>query len=359
MLKFLYITFFIFLSALLKGQDSLVFDNNFDACIDSYNNVCGGIKKGSVIRSLFAYTPVLIYNSFELKSSVMFASGKSPSATLTGDFQTLSNIDADISLFLYEFYLSISKKKYHFQGGILNMNESFVSCDKSSYLINSSFGIPSQISSNSPLSIFPRTTLGLSFERLLVTKGFIKIGIYDGFPHKIKNNELLFGIHLRDGLFFISEYEHTYQKMNLKFGCFNHTGSLKKTDSINLVPKHNGFYYLQTYDFINKTDVGFSVFLQLSYSFNRYVQHFYYLGGGINFFFDNDQKNSHLLSLGCAYAGNRNEKYNETALELTFLSKINKWFYLQPDIQFIINPSGTDKKLENALMLNLRLMLKL
>ncbi len=359
MCRFLIINVIIFLSILARGQDSLTFNHNFNAYLDSYNNINGGIKSGSVIRSLFAYTPALSYKSFELKSTLVYANGKSPSANLAGDFQTLSYIDADIILFVYEFYLCFSNEKYHFQGGIINMNETFVSCDKSSNLINSSFGIPSQISSNSPISVYPKTTLGINYKAFLLKNNLIKIGVFDGFPNKINKTELHYGIHLHDGLFIISEYEQSYKKANFKLGCFYHTGSLKQSDSVNLVPAHNGVYFLQTFDFINKTDFELSSFLQLSYSFNRYVQHYYYFGGGMNLIFNKEKVNNHLFTLGCAFAGNRNNQHNETVLELSFLKNMNKMFSFQPDIQFIINPSGTDKKLDNALMLNLRLMLKL
>ena len=46
---------------------------------------------------------------------------------------------------------------------------------------------------------------------------------------------------------------------------------------------------------------------------------------------------------------------NETAVELTWQWGINGHFYIQPDLQYIINPSGNSVQLGNALFSALRI----
>ncbi|MDR1698872.1 MAG: carbohydrate porin, partial [Prevotellaceae bacterium] len=46
---------------------------------------------------------------------------------------------------------------------------------------------------------------------------------------------------------------------------------------------------------------------------------------------------------------------HETTLELYYKWQFNDNFAIQPDIQYSINPSGTDEKLSNALLGILRL----
>ncbi len=50
------------------------------------------------------------------------------------------------------------------KAGIINMNEIFVCCEKGAdLLLNSSFGIPSNITNNSPVSVYPITSFGSDF----------------------------------------------------------------------------------------------------------------------------------------------------------------------------------------------------
>ena len=52
-----------------------------------------------------------------------------------------------------------------------------------------------------------------------------------------------------------------------------------------------------------------------------------------------------------AYAGiDGNFIGSETDIELTYKFFVNKNIYMRPDIQHVINPAGTEAKLDNALV---------
>lgn len=73
-----------------------------------------------------------------------------------------------------------------------------------------------------------------------------------------------------------------------------------------------------------------------------------YLGGGINYVGPIPKRDKDILGIGVA-SGNfaprlgdiTSQVGSETAVECFYRAQITPWFYLQPDVQFIMNPSGT------------------
>jgi porin len=52
-------------------------------------------------------------------------------------------------------------------------------------------------------------------------------------------------------------------------------------------------------------------------------------------------------------SGGTRQKY-EMVVEATYKIAVNKWLYLQPDLQYIINPHGGDKDIDDALVVGAR-----
>ncbi|MBN1462973.1 MAG: carbohydrate porin, partial [Paludibacteraceae bacterium] len=77
--------------------------------------------------------------------------------------------------------------------------------------------------------------------------------------------------------------------------------------------------------------------------------HFYSLG--INYKEFSKKRTDDMLGLAVAYFGSDNASItHETTIELTYKMVLNEHLYIQPDIQYIINPAGTENKLNNALV---------
>ena len=64
----------------------------------------------------------------------------------------------------------------------------------------------------------------------------------------------------------------------------------------------------------------------------------------------------HLYVLLCIGDGeiDGNDIGSETAIEMVYDFQLNKYMHIKPDLQYVINPAGTDKKLSNALVGMLR-----
>jgi porin len=85
-------------------------------------------------------------------------------------------------------------------------------------------------------------------------------------------------------------------------------------------------------------------------------EHRYYFGLGSNYYGIFSEEGKDILGLAVNFFDLRKTIHQyETTLELYYKWQFNKNFAIQPDIQYIINPSGTDTKLSNALVSILRL----
>ena len=49
----------------------------------------------------------------------------------------------------------------------------------------------------------------------------------------------------------------------------------------------------------------------------------------------------------------------EDLIELTYSYQLARWCYVQPDVQYVVRPSGTDELVPNALVFVLRLGVEL
>ncbi len=76
----------------------------------------------------------------------------------------------------------------------------------------------------------------------------------------------------------------------------------------------------------------------------------YYIGFGANCFGVFSKEKRDALGFALAHAGLHDLSHkHETALELYYKWQLNDHIAIQPDFQYIINPSGTNTKLSNAL----------
>ncbi len=354
-MKFLLYLWMSVISVKGLAQDSLHYSLIFESWNDIFTNVQGGLKKGTVYKGLFAFDPTLSYKLFRYSGSFCYAYGKSPSQTLIGDLQTVSNIDTDLDFFVFKSYLTYEKSDFSVDIGIIDMNEEFINCEKTEFLINSSFGIPAHISCNNTVSIFPLTCLGLNFKYNKNDKHIVKLGLYEGEPVPLPQKDLRKFFNLSGGIFGIIEYTRNFSLQQHKIGIFHHTGSLS-SDTVFSKNAHNGFYLLSSLTLVDNERNNLSLFSQFSHDLFYVSNHHYYVGFGIILLFCHKNNQTHQVSAALAYIGNKISQKRETAIEINYTRQLGTYFLLQPNIQYIINPAGTESKLPNSLSLNLRVL---
>jgi porin len=243
--------------------------------------------------------------------------------------------------------------------GLQDLNTEFVLSDNGSLFINSSFGIPSLISSNVPVPVFPLTALGIFGRYDLSESISFQAALFDGLPESFENNRYNLNWKLKgdDGALIFAELHYSAAINNLagkyKAGYYYHSHlkeSLpEKGIAETVFEKNYGYYFLadqEIYKSTGKNSLG--VFIQLSFCPGNINIHNYYFGGGFTFsgLFNSDD----VTGIALAYAHfNLIEIKDETTIEMFYKALVTENLFVQPDVQYIINPAGTETGLPNSL----------
>ena len=322
---------------------------------DLVSNFSGGIKTGTVylglanIKTDFNTETANWWKGGEAFINAGNTHGGEPSAKLVGDFQGISNIEAGNHSFLYELWYKQNLWKMNMTVGLQDLNANFAICENGALFTNSSFGIHSSIADNVSPPIFPLTALGATIQWNISDTFMWEAAVFDGTPDDFDKNpyNTHWELSKNQGILAITEIQ-THgslllgQKGTYKIGVYYH----EHIDSLNTVHKDGGFYFVGDQQINSKL----SVFSQIGLSPKKMNKNNRYFSVGINCKMS-DKRPDDQLGLAIAYAGiDGNSVGSETAVELTYKLQVNKNIYLRPDIQYVINPAGTETKLDNALV---------
>lgn len=288
--------------------------------------------------------------------------GGEPSANLVGDFQSVSNIEAGNLTFLYELWYKQRFGNLAFTIGLQDLNATFAATENGALFNNSSFGIQSSIADNIPTPIFPLTALGFMMEWDINEAISLNTAIFDGTPDDFENNPFNVNWKLsnEDGYLAVGELKVKKSLIQNKTATYKFGGYFHQHNENTPQEKENGgVYFIADQEIYSKGNSSLSLFSQIGFSPKSKNNHNHYYSLGLNYkgmFGRVDDK----VGLAFAYAGiDGNSLGSETAIEFTYHYQINKFVFLRPDIQYIINPAGTDRKLENAFVGFLRLGIKI
>lgn len=335
---------------------------------DNFNNITGGIKTGSVYLGmanlvvLFDFQQAGLWKGAQFYINAANTQGASPSAELLGDLQVASNIEAGNHSYVQEFWLKQALGNVEITAGLQDLNVEFANSENGALFLNSSFGILPIISNNISAPIFPLTTLGLTCTLNITETIAWKNAVYDGSPADFNYNpyNLNWKFNKGDGILAITEFQ---KKLNIarlpgiyKIGIYSHFHSTSRVleDSIpDLHLKSNtGVYMYADQKIWKQNDRSAGLFLQVGYSPSPQSFNSFYLGTGINFTGLLNRYGKDVAGFALAYGKFRTGC--EAALEFTYQYQVTKNLFIQPDVQYIINPIGTGEALNNALGANLR-----
>ncbi len=322
---------------------------------DVVSNLSGGIKTGTIYLGLvnlkgdFNTEKANWWKGGEAFVNIGNTHGGEPSDDLVGDFQGISNIEAGNHTFLYELWYRQNFKKVDLTIGLQDLNANFATCENGAIFTNSSFGIHSSIADNVSPPIFPLTAPGIHIQWNMTDNLLWEAAVFDG-PTDFERNphNTNWDLNPKIGLLFISEFQInrsllTGMKGSYKVGLYYH----QHTDSLNVEQKNGGFYFVGD----QQISTTVSVFTQVGLSPKKINKNNRYFSVGINCKAPFSSRPDDQLGLAVAYAGiDNNTIGSETALELTYKLKVNNNIYLKPDLQYVINPAGTEIKLRNALV---------
>ncbi|HAH26090.1 MAG TPA: hypothetical protein DCL77_20405 [Prolixibacteraceae bacterium] len=293
--------------------------------------------------------------------------GGEPSSFLVGDFQGITNIEAGNHTFVYEMWFKQTISNVTAIVGLQDMNAEFANSEVSSFFINSSFGIHSVIADNILAPIFPITKPGITLCGNLSRKIALKTAIYKGCPVDFETNpyNLDWDVNFERGLLWITEGQYSWTGMHgksntLKAGTFFHQhceeNGMVHMETKNELTYDYGFYLVGELPVFSNNDnsKGLNIFYQAGFSPRN--DNFGYFGAGCTYSGLLSSNGTDILGLAVAdcLLDNAYGK-DETTLELSYKVQLNHQIYLQPDLQYVMHPGGTDAQLKNATVGLLRL----
>jgi porin len=346
-----------------ETNDALGFEAAYTG--DVVHNFHGGIKKASAYLGM-----VNVKVSFDagkaglIRRMKMFVHatnthGALPSKKIFGDLQIASNIEAGNHTFFQELWIEYSLSDFRITAGLQDLNVEFASSGYGSLFLNSSFGVLPVISANIQAPIFPLTSLGITARWEISNKTSWLTAIYDGSPtdFDVNPHNTNWQFNTGDGVLIISEIQQKIQFDDLdgvyKLGFYTHNHffetRFRKGFPDSLYHTTYGIYAYADQKLWQKQSKFIGVFAQLGFSPTDSCSIKKYVGFGMNASGLFDRKNPETIGLALAHIEIFGNPGSETTIELTYQKQITRNIFIQPDIQYIINPSGTSTSLNNCL----------
>ncbi len=351
-------------------------DMEFVASADLMAIVDGGISRGVATPANFDMVFTLDtgnagwWSNGSLQLYLLGNAGGSPSRR-AGDLQGLSNIEAPNTFKVFEatYEHRFLDGRVGVLVGLHDINTDFYVTEHSGMFLNSSFGLGPEVAQVGP-SIFPSTSVGVRMRLNWTPNTYLLAAIYDGVAGDPKDP---YGTHISfdhgDGVFVIAEAgllgdQAKYYKLGV--GGWHRTANITDLDG---QPRddNSGLYAIGETDLWRAEDGrGVGVFTQIGCADGDRNQISTYVGGGVTWTGPFPQRAEDVAGLAVAHArnGDHFKRLNpafvqaETTLEASYLITPRPWLTVQPDLQYIIDP-GTDSRIDNALILGVRLQVAL
>lgn len=345
--------------------------------IDLLSNLSGGIKRGTVVLGKGDAIAEIDGSAFGIDGAtafvdIQFVHGPGFSERWVGDAQVVSNIEAVDALRPLEAWIQLPflASKAYLKAGLIDLNGEFDVQNVGALFINSSHGIGpdfSQSGLNGP-SIFP-TTSGAVLLRATLDSWSGAIGAFDavaGDPKRPRRTRIAYPG--AKGALFVAEAERTItEKHKLKAGAWIYTGKFDMLARLDgegnpkRISGNRGAYATFEARLAEKGDRTLDGWVRIGIAEAEINPIATTLSGGIAWGSDRRRFGLAVAHARLGYAGRealRNEgidaKGAETVIEATYSFDVTKGVTIQPDIQFIANPSWRPD-LDNAMVAGVRL----
>lgn len=326
---------------------------------DMVANLSGGIKRGGTYMGLanltlhFDTEKAGWWKGGELYIKGGNSHGGEASANLIGDFQKASNIEAGNHTFLYELWYRQQLGPVSLCVGLQDLNADYASSSNGALFNNSYFGIHSVCSENVPAPVYPLTALALNVHWQIADHWHWRTAFFDGRPDPFEQNpyNVKWSLTANQGYLALTELEWDGSLVKGLAGSYK-LGTYYHHSPITEVTHNYGFYIVADQDITRQI----SLFTQIGFSPKEYNNHFFCAGGGGTFKNFSRKRPDDMIGLAANHACFRHSPGgHETVIEAIYHFQATKQIYFRPDLQYIIHPSGTDQRLDNALVATLRM----
>lgn len=295
-----------------------------------------------------------------------------------GSIQGISNIAAPNTWKIYEFWVDqkLLNDRLSILFGLYDLNSEFDNRESSSIFINPSHGIGPDFSltgKNGP-SIFPTTSLSLRLLYKFSKNISAKIAVLDAVPGNLKSVK---GTHVilekNDGVLFAAEVDYEpdniqeFNSYKFTLGGWLYSNKFNSFRVNDLKFRNYGLYGFAEKKIYSENDreqgiIGF-VRLGIAESDVNRVRH--YFGAGVNYLGLIPGRDNDIFGVGLSACSNSKyyletfnyetkSKKNEVILEITYLIDLYANLSIQPDFQYIFNPTFSEKN--NTAVFGLRII---
>ena len=363
-----------------------------------WGNLAGGFRQGVHYNGLAIPSANFdLEKLWGLKGGLIYTQfyeihGRGPSATLVGNQQLLSNIEATPGFKLYMLYYEqqLFGDRLNVRIGQEGANDEMMLAPSAALFLNSSFGFPDHLAQNLPnggpnypLAVpMVRACLKVSDELTLVGSAFDGDPAGPGASDPQRRNATGTEFRLKDPVLGFGEVWYSYGQAEnskilagtIKLGAWYHDGVFRdRSRDINGAPlaqtNGSGRPYRGDYAFYGIVDQmlwkqpgtkdgGITAFGLVMVGPDDRNRESAYVEGGFNwkglFGRPNDiagiavayaQTSDSLRRFGAesiAFTGaGKAYKPHETVIEATYYYQIAPWFSVQPDVQYVINPGAS------------------
>lgn len=314
-----------------------------------------------------------------LHMSMMNAHGglKPTADGMVGDIQTVDNNEAPRTTRIYEawYQQAVMNNELSVKFGLIDLNSEFLVSDSADLYINSAFAIMSGvfINTNSD-AVYPEPAPAVRFQYSPNDSFTFLAGLFQGDPLSPDENPHSTHFGTKEGLLSIEEGQYHY-KIPLAAGLtgviktgfwYNsmHTADVTATDmdgnSVMYHDDYGAYAMLDQAIFRVKDDQGLNIFFLGGGSPENRNQVQDSLAGGLNYKGLIPHRENDVMGVAVTSAQfsdklrvSSGQESSETTYEWTYQVQINDSFHVQPDIQYVVHPSG-DSAIKNASVFMLR-----
>jgi porin len=357
----------------------------------------GGAKQGAISDGLFNLALDVdlervtgFWKDATFHANALYIYGPSLSEQYVGDFSNTSNIAGYNSVRLQELWVEqgLWDKRISIRAGVLAADTEFFTSDSACLFLNGTFGAFTLIGSNfSNAPVYPVASPGVRFNIAPTSNFYFKAAVFGMNstldPAANNKNGTRFDIEASDGAMFIFELGYLVNQSpgdkglngTYKLGSIIQHGNYTTwqsqaadalgTGSLSPHGTNYAVYAVADQQIYVRGGQAVSAFARGGFAPSRYSFVDRYFDAGLNFTGFVPGRASDVAGIAVAYSsvsgdfsdaevlqGNP-KSTGETVIEATYKVNIAPWWSVQPDVQYIVNPSGVQGS-ENAFVVGLR-----
>ncbi len=366
-----------------SGKRTHLAENGIDIqpkyTLDSFAIVSGGIKTGTDMLDEIDFTTRIdgkkLWGIEGSSGKVYFYRNNfgHPNRDYVGSAQ---GIDGDESshdfTHIDEAWLqqNFLENKYSVLAGLYDFTYEFYQTDSSGIFLNPTFNVGSEFSNSggNGASIYASSALAVRLKTQPTDNSYIQVAIMDGIPSIPYNPKRPnYQLYTKNGALILSEIGLTPTGGKFVIGAWTYTKGAPDLVTNQNRDSYGMYVTLEKQLYINPKNSNESLtgFFRIGKTDGNTTIFSYAWSGGINYAGLFPSREYGVFGLAALQAVNSNKylqeelseginlKHRESGIELTYQDYIIPGVLLQPDIQYIFNPSGNPAA-KNALILGLR-----